>query len=88
MKVKEILFELSNSEKRQVKQIEIAKLLGCSRQNISDLNKRNKDLSVDKIKIIEEHYGIDLSETLHMEEQLVRVIIPKNSKIKVIVEYE
>ncbi len=86
--INEILFLISAQKKRAIKKIEIAKALEVSRQYISELFSRNAELTEEKIKLLEEKFQVDLSGSLSVEEQVVRVIIPKDSKIKVIVEYE
>jgi transcriptional regulator with XRE-family HTH domain len=62
MKINEILITLSSKEKRQISQSEIAKVLGESRQAVNDLKKRNKDLSSDKVEILEKKYNIKFSD--------------------------
>ncbi len=88
MKIQEIHLIISNKEKRNVKQAELAKILNLSREYISKLFRDNKELSTDKVEILEKHFNINLSEPIIEGEQVVRVIIPKEGKIKVIVEYE
>jgi plasmid maintenance system antidote protein VapI len=61
MKVKQLLYIISSHEKRQVKQVELAEMLGYSKQHFSEMNTANKDIPATKLKIIEEKYNINLS---------------------------
>ena len=62
MNVNRVIERISAKEKRRIKQSEIAKIVGFSREYLSKMVKTNKNFSEDKIEILEKHFNIDLSQ--------------------------
>ena len=62
MKINQIIQIVSAKEQKQIKQVEFAKILGYSREYVSKLCKKNKELSIDKIELIEKHFDVNLTE--------------------------
>ena len=63
MNIKEIHQKICALKKELVSKSELARALGFSRQYISEMFGDNKELSPDKIQLLEKHFNVDLKNT-------------------------
>ena len=68
MKTKEALSEIIGFKKRNVSQQEIGKVLGVTKQYISQI--MNKELTEEQLKLLEQHFQIDFTKVNKEEDKM------------------
>ena len=68
MKTKEALSEIIGFKKRNVSQQEIGKVLGVTKQYISQI--MNKELTEEQLKLLEQHFQIDFTKVNKKEDKI------------------
>lgn len=86
MNLLEAYLQISLIKRDQVSKADIAKALNVTKQYISSYFKKDKQLTVEKIKQLEDFFNVELSGNPQQDDSVLRIKVKKNQKL--LIEYE
>jgi transcriptional regulator with XRE-family HTH domain len=81
MKIKELQLTISQLKKEQISKSALAKALKFSRQYVSEMFEKNKEVTPDKIPLLEEYFKIKLPGEQVKQQKTSSDEIPKDAEI-------